>query len=427
LPNLAEFTIRPVPASPFAEMGVITVLAPDNPANHQALGYDMYSERVRRAAMDTAISTGRAAGSGKVQLIQDLANQPTPGFLIYVPVFERLGEGRQWSKGPLKGFVYSPIRANEFLSAALRRVPHKNINVQIYDGPAGANSLLAASLSEGEPGTPMTRTVLIGDRTWTLTVTSVEGQLLSPVSRLSLLFGVLVSLLVLALSWFATSRAAEDRKVLEWLTRQSAIRLSLTRELNHRVKNTLANVLSIVSLTRRRSDNIDDFAESLTGRIRALSATHDLLSQRDWNDAPLREVATSELAPYLDPDDPHAELDGPDISLSPNDALSLGLALHELATNAAKYGALSNASGHVSIKWRLLSDTVAEVDWQESGGPPVQEPSRRGFGLDLIEKVVSHELKATVELNFAETGVHCRLKVPVRDPRAFAIREGHPE
>lgn len=417
-----DFTIRPTPPTPFSEMAVISVLFPDSPANHSALGFDMYSEANRRAAMDAAISTGRPAVTRKVQLVQDVGRQPHPGFLIYVPVFERQAAGRRWVKGPLKGFVYSPIRASEFLTAAMRRVSHDTINVRLYDGPVNRANLLAESLVEGTEGETMTRTVLIADRTWTLVIASVETRLLSPVSRLTLLSGVVVSLLLLALSWLATSRAAEDRKVLEWLTSQNAIRLSLTRELNHRVKNTLANVLSIVSLTRRRSRNIDEFAEGLTGRIRALSATHDLLSQRDWNDAPLHAVVTSELAPYLDPDDPHADLEGPEIALAPNDALSLGLALHELATNAAKYGALSTPSGRVAIKWRLLDGGICEVEWQESGGPPVAAPDRRGFGLDLIEKIVAHELKAAVALDFAPGGVRCTLKVPVRDPGTFAIR-----
>lgn len=418
-----DFTVRPVPASPFAEMAVITVLAPETLANHTALGFDMYSEQIRRSAMDAAISTGRAAATRKVTLVQDLGQTSTPGFLIYVPVFERQVAGRTWVKGPLKGFVYSPIRAQEFLSAALRRVAHQNINVRIYDGPPAPANLLAQSIVEGNEGETVRRTVQVADRTWTLVISSVETRLLSPVSRLTLLAGLLVSLLILALSWLTTARAAEDRKVLEWLSQQNAIRLSLTRELNHRVKNTLANVLSIVSLTRRRSRSIDEFAEGLTGRIRALSATHDLLSQRDWNDAPLDQVVTSELAPYLDPDDSHAILEGPDVALAPNDALSLGLALHELATNAAKYGALSTPAGRVSITWRLISDKVCEVEWQESGGPPVAAPSRRGFGLDLIEKIVSHELKAAVELDFKPEGVHCRLKVPVRGVGTFAIRQ----
>lgn len=421
--GMGDFTIRPVPASPFAEMAVISVLFPDTATNHRALGFDMYSERTRRAAIDAAISTGRPSATGKVQLVQDLNREATPGFLIYVPVFERQQNDRRWAKGPLKGFVYSPIRTQEFVAAALRRVPHQDITVTVYDGPITPANKLAESVVEGSRGEATRRTVIVCDRSWTLIVTSVNVRLLSPVSRLTLLFGITLSLLILALSWLATTRAAEDRKVLEWLTQQNAIRLSLTRELNHRVKNTLANVLSIVSLTRRRSRSIEDFAEGLTGRIRALSATHDLLSQRDWNDALLGEVVRSELAPYLDPGDQHADLEGPEVALAPNDALSLGLALHELATNAAKYGALSTPEGRVSIRWQLVSAMVCQVDWQESGGPPVVAPDRRGFGLDLIEKIVSHELRAAVELDFAPDGVRCRLQVPVRGLGTFAMRQ----
>ena len=162
---------------------------------------------------------------------------------------------------------------------------------------------------------------------------------------LTLAPGAILGLLLMVVGMLIINRAAEDRKVLEWLSRQSAIRDSLTRELNHRVKNTLANVLSIVSLTRRRSKDIDEFAESLTGRIRALSATHDLLSQSNWTDALLGEVIRNELAPYLQDTEKHVELSGPEVRLAPNDAMSLGLAIHELATNALKHGVSFNGSG----------------------------------------------------------------------------------
>jgi len=221
-----------------------------------------------------------------------------------------------------------------------------------------------------------------------------------------------------------TRRATEDRAVLEWLTRESAIRNSLTRELNHRVKNTLANVLSIVALTRRRASTIDDFAESLTGRVRALSATHDLLSHSDWSDAPLESVIRSELAPYMADQDSHVELSGPEISLAPNDALSLGLAIHELATNAAKYGALGRETGRIHIHWQLVSPEVAEVHWREAGGPPVVPPAKRGFGRDLLEKIVAHELRSAVDLQFHPEGVECRLRVPVRRLSDFELRRG---
>jgi len=223
-----------------------------------------------------------------------------------------------------------------------------------------------------------------------------------------------------------TRRASEDRMVLEWLSSQSAIRTSLTRELNHRVKNTLANVLSIIALTRRRAESLDDFADSLIGRVRALSATHDLLSQTDWSNAPISKVIYSELAPYMQDGEKHVEITGPEVSLAPNDALSLGLAVHELATNAAKYGALSTTEGRVSIEWTLLSPEVVEVRWREMGGPPVRAPEKRGFGRDLIEKIVAQELKAEVELEFRPEGVECRLRVPVRQLSNFAIRAKRP-
>src|SRR5690606_23996653 len=140
---------------------------------------------------------------------------------------------------------------------------------------------------------------------------------LSPLSRATLVFGAVLAVLVMFIARLVTKRAAEDRAALEWLSGQAAIRTSLTRELNHRVKNTLANVLSIVALTRRRSVDLDDFAESLVGRIRALSATHDLLSQSDWSNAPIVDIVRSELAPYM-ADAGHVEMSGPDISLAPN-------------------------------------------------------------------------------------------------------------
>ena len=102
--------------------------------------------------------------------------------------------------------------------------------------------------------------------------------------------------------------------------------------------------------------------------------------------------------------------------------MSLGLAIHELATNAAKYGALSRPEGRIHVHWRQIASDLAEVHWREEGGPPVAVPGKRGFGRDLIEKIVAHELKSDVELEFLPAGVECRLRVPVRTSREFALR-----
>jgi two-component sensor histidine kinase len=380
----------------------------------------MYSEAKRREGMDLAAAMAQPVATGIVHLIQDQDRSQSAGFLIYMPVYRGEGANRT-----LRGFVYSPFRASEFLDSAVELVRNRRVEIAIYDGARQPDRLLAARLIPGENAVSMDRRIVVANRPWIVHVSLKRTRTLSTLSRATLVFGAVLGVLVMFIARLITKRAAEDRAVLEWLSGQSAIRTSLTRELNHRVKNTLANVLSIVALTRRRSADLDDFAESLTGRIRALSATHDLLSQSDWTNAPIAEIVRSELAPYMADSDPHVTMSGPDISLAPNDAMSLGLAIHELATNAAKYGALSVDTGQVLIEWRLLSPEIAELHWREAGGPAVQAPSKRGFGRDLLEKIVAHELQSKVDLRFDAGGVECTLQVPVRRLASFAIRSAN--
>lgn len=394
-------------------------IEPQTQTNRSSVGFDMYSDPVRRAAIDRAMRSGKPVASGKVQLVQDRPRSGT-GFLIFMPVLNaRRG-------GNVEGFVYSPFRADDFLASAAELYRNDELEVSIYDQTIAPENLLARRRAAGSSGPSMDRRIDVGSHSWVIRISDKKTGTLSPTARVTLFFGVITSLMVMAIGRLITRRAAEDRRVLEWLSRQAAIRNSLTRELNHRVKNTLANVLSIAALTRRRSTNIDEFTESLTARIRALSATHDLLSQSDWGNAPLGEIIQSELAPYMEGADSHVSLSGPQIKLAPNDAMSLGLAIHELATNAAKYGALSTTAGRVHVTWKLVSPDTAEIRWREEGGPPVLEPRKRGFGRDLIEKIVAHELRSQVDLQFLPEGVQCRLMVPVRESREFLLRSDQP-
>jgi two-component sensor histidine kinase len=415
--GVSGYRVHPRPASGRDVVVAVTYLDPVTPGNRLALGFDAYSEETRRAAMDLAASTTEPAASGRVHLAQDWHDPNGAGFLIYMPVFAGTGAQRH-----ILGFVYAPLRGSDFLASAIELMRNRRVDISVYDGLPESGRLLMAKLSPGENTASMDRRIVVANRPWVVRVSPKRTTALSPLSRATLVFGTVLGVLVMVIARLITKRAAEDRAVLEWLTGQSAIRTSLTRELNHRVKNTLANVLSIVALTRRRSTSLDDFAESLTGRIRALSATHDLLSHSDWNNASILDIVHSELAPYLAADDSQIEMAGPDISLAPNDALSLGLAIHELATNAAKYGALSTAEGRIAITWRPISPEVAELNWRETGGPQVVAPEKRGFGRDLLEKIVAHELQSKVELQFHAEGVECTLQVPVRELKNFALR-----
>jgi len=395
----------------------VTFLEPDTPRNRRALGFDMYSESHRRLAMDEAERTARPTASGRVVLQQE-GGTGGPGFLIFMPVFEQApGGGRR-----LKGFIYSPFSAADFLSSALELEGSSGYEVALYDGPVSPERLLARTPGAEDRGAVAFERVAIGTEPWTLVIRQPVDWGLSILSIATIVFGLLVASLLMLLMRVLTRQAVEDEATLRWLGEQASIRNSLTRELNHRVKNTLANVLSIIALTRRRASNLDEFADGLDGRIRALSATHDLLTQSDWGTTPIRAVVEAELLPYAQDGDHEIELQGPDIQLAPNDALSLGLATHELATNAAKYGALSKPGGKISVHWHLIAESLVRVEWQESGGPPVAAQRGRGFGTDLIERIVAHELKNPVELTFDPAGVRCALIISVRQPSAFAIR-----
>jgi two-component sensor histidine kinase/CHASE1-domain containing sensor protein len=413
--GIAGYRVYPRPTSTTRRLMPVVYMEPGGPAGRTVVGFDMYSEVARRTAIDKALATGRATVSGKVFLARGGEGAAAVGFLIYAPVADEAGGG-------VKGVVFSPVRATEFLREAIRQEGVRGVNVAVYDGSRRPATLLTQYRQVGRSGVTLDRPISIGGRQWVLSLADKKPISLTPLSRATLLFGMVLALLLMALAMLITRRAAEARVVLEWLSRESAIRTSLTRELNHRVKNTLANVISIIALTRRRSDDMDEFIDSLTGRIRALSATHDLLSKSEWSNARIEEIIRSELAPYMDASDNHVQIEGEDISLAPNDAMSLGLAIHELATNAAKYGAFSTPTGKVHVSWRLVTPELAEVEWRESGGPPVTPPTKRGFGMDLIGKILANELRTNVDLRFDPEGLSCRLRLPVRRPFDFSLR-----
>jgi PAS domain S-box-containing protein len=186
----------------------------------------------------------------------------------------------------------------------------------------------------------------------------------------------------------------------------------LVDELNHRVKNTLATVQAIADQTLRASETPETFRHSFESRLMALSSTHDLLTATSWRSAALCDVLRAEFRPYA-PE--RYEFEGEDVDLAPAEALALGLVLHELATNAAKYGALSTASGCVTVSWRVEGRELS-LTWRERGGPPVWPPTRRGFGSRLIERSLKGSLGGAAEQTFAPDGVICRIRLQLAGP-----------
>jgi two-component sensor histidine kinase len=186
----------------------------------------------------------------------------------------------------------------------------------------------------------------------------------------------------------------------------------LMRELNHRVKNTLATVQSLVTQTMIGRPSPEAFAEALDGRLSALAKVHSLLTESRWQGATLADLVAAETAPYHSQEADNLRMRGEPVLLRPQAALALSLALHELATNAAKYGALSVPGGRIDVSW-WREDALLIIDWAESGGPAVQPPSHRGFGSKLIERSVAHELEGVSRMEFHPAGLRCELKIPL--------------
>lgn len=194
------------------------------------------------------------------------------------------------------------------------------------------------------------------------------------------------------------ARQAEERQKL------------LIDELNHRVKNTLATVQSLIRHTLRDSGVAPEVEEMITDRLVALSAAHDVLTRESWAGARLADIARAALDPYL----PLGRITvaGPEVRISPKVAVPLSMALHELCTNAVKHGALSAEKGHVQLNWTRLDEPTVLMEWRETGGPPPAPPQRTGFGSRLLGRALAGEFGRPAEMTFAPEGLICRIFVP---------------
>ena len=207
------------------------------------------------------------------------------------------------------------------------------------------------------------------------------------------------------------ARLAQERQTL------------LIRELHHRVKNTLATVQAIVGSTARTASSIESFYEAFVGRIMSLAHTHSVLTEDTWQTASLRTLLANELKPYAEGSldeaaggDARIQLAGPPVDLSSEIAVPIGMAIHELTTNAAKYGALSTHDGRVAISWALEPGGPAgtlRFAWVERGGPPVHPPQRQGFGSRLLQRVLTAQVRAEVTMDYAPEGFSLTMLAPL--------------
>jgi len=214
------------------------------------------------------------------------------------------------------------------------------------------------------------------------------------------------------------ARDITDRK------RADEQRQLLVNELNHRVKNTLATVQSLAMQTLRSTERSADARALLDARLTALARAHDLLTAENWEGARLREVIIRALMAFNS--GARVAVNGPSVRLTPKQALSLSIALHELATNAAKYGALSTDAGKVDLTWEVRDEGAGEtlhLIWIESGGPIVSPPARAGFGSRLIERSLAHDLGGEAHIAYRPEGVIATISTPIEAPLVYQWEE----
>jgi two-component sensor histidine kinase len=232
-----------------------------------------------------------------------------------------------------------------------------------------------------------------------------KDELSVPARRGFLVTMVLCAGLIFVGFGFASRLAA-------WLARAEQDRDTLIAELNHRVKNTLGVVQSIVNQTFRTRADVGTIHKALDSRIVALAHAHEVLNDRNWQGTGLRETAEMILRPHLTAES-RARLEGPDVKLSPRVAVVIALVLNEFVTNAAKYGALRTPTGEIELRWFAPRNGEMLLSWREQGGPTVVPPDHRGFGTQFIERCVTGELHGSMELSFPPSGVVCAMTVKV--------------
>ena len=218
----------------------------------------------------------------------------------------------------------------------------------------------------------------------------------------------------------ARSRQLEVKKYIEEREEVAARQKLLIRELHHRVKNTLANVRAMMGATAKSSGTVEEFVRDFSARIVSLADTHSMLTDDYWQTASLQALLEAELRHYETQNKPRIVLKGPNVLLIADIAIPVGMAFHELASNSSKFGALSRTNGRLAVRWSIArsGDTqMVNLKWQERGGPRVDQPTRRGFGTTLLEKVIAVQCNAQIELDFHPDGLRFTMALPLRETR----------
>jgi two-component sensor histidine kinase len=315
--------------------------------------------------------------SPPIEVFQAIIEQQRPGEDWTISIFD--GEGLNFARVPNPQQTIGQ-RASPSLYAAMFGQPEATFSSVSLEGASLITSVARSSLTG-----------------WTVAAGIAENSLVAPLWRTLAVTSVIGGVLLLVGLFFAVRMATT-------IARGEMLHDLLIDELNHRVKNTLAILQSLATQTFRSASRAE--REKFEGRLGALAEAHNLLSQEKWQGSELQDVVARVLLPYRINNPERVRMSGPKVPLSPRLAVVLSMIVHEIATNAAKYGALSNDTGSVALDWEILAENARlRIVWTESGGPHVTAPVQRGFGSRLIERSARDQLGGEATVDFLPRGV----------------------
>ncbi len=398
----------------------VVLVEPYTPRRNAALGFDMYSEPTRRAAMRRAWQTGQPAASGIVQLAQEKGiTTKQPGFLIYLPVYARAPAGTSpdtiataGGVRPVEAFVYAPFRTEDMMKAVLGSQLDTIDGIEIYAGEGPSAPLV---FSKGTMGWDAQEQVLrVADRQWTMRIS--YGRLLERLGRplAIMIFGIAVALLATQLHRVQRRRIDAFQALAEEKARHAEDRELMIGEMAHRMKNAFARIGALARITLRESSSLDDFETRFDGRMRALSDAKQMLVTGAVDTVELGKIVRRELELAGRSSDQLTAVTGPDVRLDDEGAQALSLAIHEFVTNSIKYGALAG-HGDLAVGWRRDGSDI-ELSWIESNLPETPQIDSESFGTHFIRSLIERQLKGSWQRSAADHRLSITIRWPDRDP-----------
>ena len=417
------------PASDQPWRAPILLFEPLDSGNTAAIGYDMMSDPVRRAAIEKAMQDNRQHATGSVMLGEGTgADRAYPGFLVFVRLEvetspDGIAASTQASTPATAGFLYAAFRAGDLFQTALAKAPLLPVNVEVYDDAVDPENLMFRS--QAPPASSIgdrlraTRRIEVAGQSWTILFRPTDGFTVPSSRIVPIMLGLFGLLLAGAIALVARyqERAYDAVSQLHEATEKSLLEKDLMlQEMKHRIKNSIARVLAISRQTAAGTTDMREFASSFAARLQAMAASQDMLTRSRWQKADLEDLLRIELGQVFGKDLPDGLLSGPQVLLDETTTQALGLTFHELATNALKYGEAANSVGALRVSWKVEGAKQARtlvLNWRESGQTALEAPAKTGFGTRLIDMNITRELNGTISREFRSDGLKVTIRIPL--------------